>query len=47
VTESVVGAGAVVAGAVRRCVVWPGARVGAEERLVEVIRAGRDLTVRA
>jgi MurNAc alpha-1-phosphate uridylyltransferase len=47
VEESVVGAGATVAGAVRRCVVWPGATVGAGDRLVEVVRAGTGLTVKA
>jgi hypothetical protein len=47
VAESVVGAGATVAGAVHRCVVWPGATVAAGERLERVIRAGRDVTVRA
>jgi hypothetical protein len=39
--DSVVGAGAVVAGRVTRCVVWPGAAVGADEDLTGVIRAGR------
>jgi MurNAc alpha-1-phosphate uridylyltransferase len=38
--ESVVGPGAVVEGAIERCVVWPHAAVGAHEHLVEVIRAG-------
>lgn len=38
--ESVVGPGAVVAGTIERCVIWPGAAVGAAEHLVEVIRAG-------
>jgi N-acetyl-alpha-D-muramate 1-phosphate uridylyltransferase len=47
VAESVVGAGATVAGAVHRCVVWPGATVAAGEALERVIRAGRDVTVRA
>jgi hypothetical protein len=45
---SVVGAGAVVEGALDRCVVWPGAHVGRGEHLVEVVRAGtrdRPLTV--
>lgn len=37
---SVVGAGATVEGTIRRCVVWPGAHVGADERLVDCIRAG-------
>jgi len=47
---SVVGAGAVVEGALERCVVWPGAYVGPQERLVDVVRAGsreRPLTVAA
>ena len=38
--RSVVGAGAVVEGAIDRCVVWPGAYVGPDERLVDTIRAG-------
>lgn len=38
--ESVVGPGARVHGVLERTVVWPGAHVGPEERLVEVIRAG-------
>jgi N-acetyl-alpha-D-muramate 1-phosphate uridylyltransferase len=45
VTKSVVGAGAIVHGAVTGCVVWPGAEVAAEESLHDVVRAGRDLTV--
>jgi hypothetical protein len=49
--ESVVGAGATVAGAIERCVVWPGATVHPGESLVEVVRArdasGADLTVPA
>jgi MurNAc alpha-1-phosphate uridylyltransferase len=43
--RSVVGSGAVVAGAVTDSVVWPGAVVAAGERLDHVIRAGRQLTV--
>jgi MurNAc alpha-1-phosphate uridylyltransferase len=44
--RSVVGAAAVVLGAIERCVVWDGAFVGPQERLVEVIRAGtRDAPV--
>jgi MurNAc alpha-1-phosphate uridylyltransferase len=39
VVESVVGAGAVVAGTVRRCVVWDGATVTADEHLVDAVRA--------
>jgi N-acetyl-alpha-D-muramate 1-phosphate uridylyltransferase len=37
---SVLGAGAVVEGRLERCVVWPGAYVGPQERLVDAIRAG-------
>jgi mannose-1-phosphate guanylyltransferase/MurNAc alpha-1-phosphate uridylyltransferase len=44
-TDSVVGAGAVVHGSVTRCVVWPGAVVAAGEHLVDVVRAGSDVTV--
>lgn len=44
---SVVGAGATVAGEVTGCVVWPGATVAAGERLAGIVRAGRDLTVKA
>lgn len=46
----VVGAGAVVEGALERSVVWPGAYVGPDEHLVDTVRAGdRDqpVTVRA
>ncbi|GGQ52670.1 sugar phosphate nucleotidyltransferase [Couchioplanes azureus] len=45
--DSVVGAGALVAGRIRRCVVWPGARVAAGEDLTDVIRASHDMTVPA
>lgn len=48
--RSVVGPGAVVEGRIERSVVWPGAYVGAEEHLVEAVRAGsreRPLTVPA
>jgi len=45
--RAVIGAGAHVYGAVSRGVVWPGGFVGAGERLVDGIRAGRDLTVDA
>jgi NDP-sugar pyrophosphorylase family protein len=38
--RSVVGEGAVVEGRIERCVVWDGAWVGRDERLVEVVRAG-------
>jgi N-acetyl-alpha-D-muramate 1-phosphate uridylyltransferase len=44
VERSVVGAGAVVAGSLVESVVWPGSWVGADERLVRAVRAGR-LTV--
>jgi N-acetyl-alpha-D-muramate 1-phosphate uridylyltransferase len=44
---SVIGAGASVEGTVERCVIWPGARVGPEEHLVEVVRAADDVTVDA
>ncbi|MBW3578510.1 MAG: NTP transferase domain-containing protein [Actinobacteria bacterium] len=43
--ESVIGKGAVVEGDVVRSVVWPGARVRREERLVDAIRAADDITV--
>jgi NDP-sugar pyrophosphorylase family protein len=45
VVSSVIGAGAVVAGSVTRCVVFPGARVGPDEELVNAIRLGSDITV--
>jgi N-acetyl-alpha-D-muramate 1-phosphate uridylyltransferase len=38
--RSVIGAGAVVDGQVTRSVVWPGAYVGPDEQLVQVVRAG-------
>ncbi len=44
VIDSVVGAGAVVAGRVVRSVLWPGAEVGADEELVGAVRAA-ELTV--
>ncbi|WIM98052.1 NTP transferase domain-containing protein [Actinoplanes oblitus] len=43
--ESVIGAGALVAGSVTRCVVWPGATVEAGESLTDAIRAPGGLTV--
>ncbi|MFI1988133.1 NDP-sugar synthase [Actinoplanes sp. NPDC020271] len=43
--ESVIGAGAHVAGSVTRCVIWPGATVEAHETLTGVIRAPGGLTV--
>ncbi|GIF11820.1 sugar phosphate nucleotidyltransferase [Actinoplanes teichomyceticus] len=45
--ESVIGAGARVAGSVTRCVVWPGASVEPGESLTGVIRAPGGLTVPA
>jgi CTP:molybdopterin cytidylyltransferase MocA len=39
--ESVVADDAVVEGSITRCVVWPGARVGADEALVDMIRTQR------
>jgi NDP-sugar pyrophosphorylase family protein len=44
---NVIGEGAVVHGALCRSVVWPGGLVRADEDLVDVIRAGADLTVHA
>jgi MurNAc alpha-1-phosphate uridylyltransferase len=44
---SVLGAHAVVEGTVTRCVLWPGARVAADETLHNAIRVGADLTVNA
>lgn len=43
--QSVIGAGAVVDGVVERSVVWPGAVVRHDERLVDAIRAGDRVTV--
>jgi hypothetical protein len=48
--RDVVGAGAVVEGVIERCVVWPGAYVGPDERLRDTVRAGDradPITVRA
>jgi NDP-sugar pyrophosphorylase family protein len=42
---SVVGPGAVVEGAVDRCVIWPGATVRRDEQLHQAIRAGERTTV--
>jgi N-acetyl-alpha-D-muramate 1-phosphate uridylyltransferase len=47
VHDSVVGSGAVVAGRIARTVVWPRGRVRPDEDLVEVVRAGSDVTVPA
>ena len=46
-TGSVVGARAVVAGDITRCVVWPGATVAGSETLTDAIRAGAHMTVPA
>jgi MurNAc alpha-1-phosphate uridylyltransferase len=45
--DSVVGAGAVIRGSVTRCVVWAGGVVAGDEELVDAVRVGPDLTVRA
>ena len=45
--QSVVGAGAIVEGRVTRCVIWPGAKVAADEHLTDTIRAGAAMTVPA
>jgi NDP-sugar pyrophosphorylase family protein len=45
--DSVVGADAIVAGHIRRAVVWPGSTVAADERLVDAIRFGSRGTVDA
>ena len=45
--DSVVGSGAVVAGRIRRCLVWPGAHVHPDEVLSDAIRATDDVTVPA
>jgi mannose-1-phosphate guanylyltransferase/MurNAc alpha-1-phosphate uridylyltransferase len=45
VVGSVIGAGAVVEGEVRSSVVWPGARVRADECLDRAVRAGEGVTV--
>jgi NDP-sugar pyrophosphorylase family protein len=45
--ESVIGAGAHVAGKVTRCVLWPGATVEPGESLTDAIRAPGGLTVQA
>lgn len=44
---AVVGAGAVVRGALTRAVVWPGGRVAEGERLHDAVRVGGELTVPA
>jgi CTP:molybdopterin cytidylyltransferase MocA len=43
--RSVVGDGAIVDGTIERCVVWPGARVRADEVLVDAIRCDNGTTV--
>lgn len=45
--RAVIGAGAVVRGTVTGAVVWPGGRVDPQERLVDAVRVGRELTVPA
>ena len=45
--QSVIGPGAQVAGRATRCVIWPGAVVGPQEDLVEVIRINDGVTVPA
>lgn len=47
VSRSVVGAGARILGSLTRSVVFPGGRVAAGEDLVDTIRLGSDVTVRA
>jgi NDP-sugar pyrophosphorylase family protein len=47
VRRSVVGAGARILGSLTRSVVFPGGRVAAGEDLVDTIRLGADVTVRA
>jgi NDP-sugar pyrophosphorylase family protein len=42
---SVIGPGAEVEGAIERCVLWPGARVGPTEHLVEAIRTRDGVTL--
>ncbi len=46
VLSSVIGAGSAMYGVVRRCVLWPGAHVDADEVLTDAVRVGRDLTVK-
>lgn len=45
--QTVIGAGAVVRGAVTRAVVWPDGVVAEGEHLTDAVRVGRDLTVPA
>jgi N-acetyl-alpha-D-muramate 1-phosphate uridylyltransferase len=45
--HTVVGEGAVVLGRAERCVLWPGARVEAQESLTDAIRTASGLTVQA
>lgn len=47
VVDSVIGARSVVHGSVRRCVLWPDATVQADEMLVDSVRVGEGLTVKA
>jgi hypothetical protein len=46
VTESVLGAGAVVEGVATRCVLWPGAHVTVGESLTDAIRTASGLTIK-
>jgi NDP-sugar pyrophosphorylase family protein len=45
--KTVVGEGAVLDGVAERCVLWPGARVDADEVLRDAVRTGSGLTVQA
>lgn len=47
VQHSVIGPRATVHGRVERCVLWPDAFIDADEVLVDAIRVGHDLTVKA
>lgn len=45
--HAVIGAGAVVRGRLTRSVLWPGARVGPDEHLIDAVRTDTGLTVTA
>jgi len=47
IDHAVIGGGARVHGSVTRSVVFPGGFVGEDERLVDAVRVGRDVTVHA
>lgn len=47
VIGSVIGAGATVAGRVDRCVVWPGAQIGPDEDLSDIVRTDSGRTFKA